>query len=63
MFSTSSMTEIPRQRFSLSLVLCAGEILPRAKPTETSMFLDLGLEIRYRGLAPNRITRPGLFTR
>jgi len=34
--SSSLPAEIPRQRFSLSLALCAGEILPRAKPTETS---------------------------
>jgi hypothetical protein len=34
--SSSLPAEIPRQKFSLSLALCAGEILPRAKPIETS---------------------------
>ncbi len=34
--SSSLPADIPRQRVSLSLALCAGEILPCAKPTETS---------------------------
>jgi len=33
---------------------------PPARSRQTSMFLDLRLEIRYRGPAPNRKTRPGL---
>src|SRR5882672_10687414 len=35
-YPVSLPVEIPRQRFSRSLALCADEILPRAKPTETS---------------------------